>query len=119
MPSISSRSTTDMSDLDQLAISRILGSTVRPFSRPAFGGFSAVGTVGQMLANRPAEVRPLAPEKSRDSAIIRAFAATHDGYSVDRTLADPRMAREFVKRCRQLGIDAPPAAICRRLLRLR
>ena len=44
-----------MNDLDHLTISRILGSTVRPISRPAFGGFSAVGAVGQMLANRPIE----------------------------------------------------------------
>ncbi len=114
-----SRTTTDMNDLDQLTISRILGSTVRPISRPAFGGFSAVGTIGQMLANRPIEIAPLAPDKSRDSIIVKAFAEIHDGYSVDRTLADPQLATRFVKRCRQLGIDAPHAAVCRRLLRLR
>jgi hypothetical protein len=108
-----------MSELDQLTISRILGSTVRPISRPAFGGFSAVGTVGQMLANRPIEMAPLAPDESRDSIIVKAFAQIHDGYSVDRTLADPRFAARFVKRCQQLGIDAPHAAVCRRLLRLR
>ena len=34
-------------------------------------------------------------------------------------MADPGLAARFVKRCRQLGIDAPHAAICRRLLRLR
>ena len=101
-----SRTTTDMNELDQLTISRILGSTVRPISRPAFGGFSAVGTVGQMLANRPIEIAPLAPDKSRDSIIVKAFAEVHDGYSVDRTLADPQLAAQFVKRCQQLGIDA-------------
>lgn len=111
---------TDMSELDQLAISRILGgSTVRPISRPAFGGFSAAGTVGMMLANRPIETVPLAPDNSRDSIIVKAFAETHDGYSVDRTLADPRLAARLIKRCRELGIDAPHAAVCRRLLRLR
>jgi site-specific DNA-methyltransferase (adenine-specific) len=108
-----------MNELDQLTISRILGSTVRPISRPAFGGFSAVGMIGQMLANRPVETAPLRPDKSRDSIIIKAFAQIHDGYSVDRTLADPQLAARFVKRCRQLGIDAPHAAVCRRLLRLR
>jgi hypothetical protein len=108
-----------MSELDQLAISRILGSTVRPFSRPAFGGFSAVKTVGEMLANRPAHSRPLAPEATRDSAIVRAFGETHGGYSVDRTLADSQLTSRFIKRCRELGVDAPQAAICRRLLTLR
>jgi len=108
-----------MNELDQLMISRILGSTVRPLSRPAFGGFSVAGTVGQMLANRPIELPPLAPDQSRDANIVKAFAEIHDGYSVDRTLADPQLAARFVKRCQQLGIDATHAAICRRLLRLR
>src|SRR6202034_2321264 len=106
-----------MNDLDQLTISRILGSTIRPISRPVFGGFSAVGTVGQMLANRPIEMAPLAPDKSRDSVIIKVFAEIHNGYSVDRPLADPQLAASYVKRCQKLGIDAPHAAICRRLLR--
>jgi site-specific DNA-methyltransferase (adenine-specific) len=108
-----------MNELDQLAISRILGSTVRPISRPAFGGFSAVSTIGQMLANRPIKTVPLAPDKSRDSIIVKAFAEIHNGYSVDRSLADPQLAARYVSRCRQLGIDATHAAICRRLLRLR
>ena len=95
-----------MSELDQLTISRILGSTVRPISRPSFGGFSAVGTVGQMLANRPVEKAPLAPDESRDSIIVKVFAQLHDGYSVDRILADPQLAARFVKQCQQLGIDA-------------
>jgi hypothetical protein len=108
-----------MSELDQLAISRILGSTVRPFSAPAFGGFSAVKTIGEMLANRPSTPAKLAPNSSRDAAIIRAFRETHQGYSVDRTLADPELTDQFVRRCRELKIDAPRAAICRRLLRMR
>jgi hypothetical protein len=108
-----------MNDLDQLMISRILGSTVRPISRPAFGGFSAAGTIGTMLANRPIEMAPLAPDKSRDSIIVKVFAEIHNGYSVDRTLADPHMAARYVKRCQHLGVDAPHAAVCRRLLRLR
>jgi hypothetical protein len=78
-----------------------------------------VGTIGQMLANRPIEIAPLVPDKSRDSIIVKAFAEIHDGYSVDRALADPRLAARYVKRCHQLGIDAPHAAVCRRLLRLR
>lgn len=109
----------EMSDLDQLAISRILGSTFKPFSRPAFGGFSTVGTVEKMLANVPVQVSPLAPNTSRDSIIIRTFAEIHEGYSVDRTLADSQMANKFVQLCRERGINAPHVAICRRLLRLR
>src|SRR5262245_1977349 len=108
-----------MSDLDQLAISRILGSTVRPFSAPEFGGFSTVKTIGEMLANRPTPSRPLAPDNIRDSAIIAAFEKTHEGYSVDRTLADPELTRRFIELCRELGVESAKVAICRRLLRLR
>lgn len=114
-----SRTTIDMNELDQLAISRILGSTVRPISRPAFGGFSAVGTIGRMLANRPIKMAPLAPDKPRDAIIVKAFAEIHNGFSVDRTLADPGLAARFVKRCQQLGVEAPHALVCRRLLALR
>lgn len=78
-----------------------------------------MGTIGQMLANRPIETVPLAPDKSRDSIIVKAFAEVHNGYSIDRTLADPQLATRYVERCRQLGIDAPHAALCRRLLCLR
>jgi site-specific DNA-methyltransferase (adenine-specific) len=72
-----------------------------------------------MLANRPIKKAPLAPDKSRDSLVVEAFAQVHDGYSVDRTLADPELAARFVGRCHRLGVDAPHAIICRRLLRLR
>lgn len=108
-----------MSDVDHLAISRILGSTVRPFSRTGFGGFSAVRAVGEMLANRPKSAARLGPDASRDAKIIEAFKKIHRGYSVDRVLADPDLARQFDELAQALGVDAPPASINRRLLRIR
>jgi hypothetical protein len=108
-----------MNELDQLAISRILGSTVHPIARPNFSGFSVVKTVGVMLANRPRVTPPQAPDRSRDAAITKAFRETHQGFSVDRVLADPKHTSRFVKRCLELGANAPQVLICRRLLRLR
>jgi site-specific DNA-methyltransferase (adenine-specific) len=108
-----------MNELDQLAISRILGSTLHPIARPDFGGFSAVKTIGVMLANRPRDTTPLAPDRSRDAAITQAFRDTHQGFSVDRVLADPKLTIRLVRRCHELGADAPHVLICRRLLRLR
>lgn len=108
-----------MSDLDQLRISRLLGSTVRPISRPSFGGFEAVQTVGTMLANRPSKKTPLSADKSRDSLIVKAFAQVHEGYAVDRALADPVLADRFVKQCQQSGVAATHFEICRRILRMR
>lgn len=108
-----------MSGLDQLAISRILGSTLQPYAQKGFGGFSAVGAVGEMLANRPKPPTRLAPEPSRDARIIAAFKTTHRGYSVDRVLADPDLAGRFIDQTRRLGVDAPSTLINRRLLRIR
>src|SRR5437879_3496286 len=108
-----------MGDLDQFAISRILGSTFHPYSRTGFGGFSAVKAVGEMLAARPKPAARLGPDGLRDAKIIQAFQAIHKGYSVDRVLADPELAGRFIGRAQQLGVDAPPALINRRLLRIR
>jgi hypothetical protein len=108
-----------MSDLDQLAISRILGSTVHPYSHTGFGGFSAVKAVGEMLATRPKPSARLGPDASRDATIIDAFKKTHMGYSVDRVLADPDLARQFAELTQKLGVDASPALINRRLLCIR
>ncbi|WP_439630881.1 hypothetical protein [Gemmata sp.] len=108
-----------MNDLDQLAISRILGSTVRPFTRSSFGGFSKVKVVGEMLGARPPRPVKLLPDVARDALIVRAFEKAHRGFSVDRTLADPELSRQFVANCHRLGVKASHAAICRRLLRLR
>jgi len=114
-----SLSTVNMNDLDQLKISRILGSTFQSIARPDFGGFSGVKTVGVMLANRPRVMPPLAPDRLRDAAITQAFREMHQGFSVDRMLADPQHTIRFVRRCLKLGVNAPQVLICRRLLRLR
>jgi hypothetical protein len=108
-----------MGDIDHLAISRILGSTIHPFSRSHFGGFSTVRVVGEMLATRPKPPVRLTPDKSRDAAIIEAFKSIHGGYSVDHVLADPALAGRFVALAQELGVNAPPVLINRRLLRIR
>ena len=108
-----------MSELDQLAISRVLGSTLQPFSRSGFGGFSAVRVVGEMLAARPAPPAKLQPNVSRDRKLIAAFKKTHKGYSIDRAFADPVLSSRFAMVARNLGIKAPHAAMCRRLLGMR
>jgi hypothetical protein len=108
-----------MNELDQLEISRILGSNFQSIARPDFGGFSSAKNVGVMLANRPRVLPPLTPDRLRDTAITEAFRETHQGFSVDRTLADPQHTIRFVKRCLKLGVNAPQVLICRRLLRLR
>ena len=108
-----------MAQLDQLAISRVLGSTFQQFSRSRFGGLAAVRPVGQMLAARPKPPVRLAPDNERDAKLIEAFEKAHQGFSVDRTFADPILTSKFIAIARSLGVDAPQAAICRRVLRMR
>ena len=108
-----------MGDLDQFGISRILGSTIQPYSRTGFGGFSAVNAVGEMLAARPKPQARLEPDASRDAIIVKAFRETHKGFSVDRVLADPEIGRRFVQLVQKHGVDVVPSLINRRLLRIR
>lgn len=108
-----------MGDLDHFRISRILGSTVSPFTRRPFGGLDVSASTGTMLACRPKAIARLDRNDDRDARIVQAFSAVHLGYSVDRLLADPVLTRKFTDQCRKDGLTAPAAAINRRLLRIR
>lgn len=54
-----------------------------------------------------------------DLTITEAFRATHDGYSVDRLLADPVLNARFVEACRKEGLTGRPAQWNARLIALR
>jgi DNA modification methylase len=74
---------------------------------------------------------PLQPEKSaqrhrsrrsettEERALMAAFRETHDGYSVDRVVADPDLNTTFLKECRSRGIEATDADLNRTLFRIR
>ncbi len=108
-----------MSELNQLAISRILGSTVQSYSRSGFGAFSAIKNVGEMLARRPLPPTRLAPDATRDAKIVAAFEQVHEGYAIDRAFADPSLTKRFVDLSSELGVDGTHETICRRLLNIR
>ena len=40
----------------------------------------------------------------RLSKIIQAFGEIRDGYSVDRVIADPKINKKYLRRCRELGV---------------
>lgn len=52
-------------------------------------------------------------------AIVQAYSACFDGYSVDRVIVDPDLNRRFIDGCRQHGSDEPVADLNRQLLNLR
>jgi hypothetical protein len=41
----------------------------------------------------------------RLASLIQAFGEVRDGCSLDRVIADPELDREFLKRCRELGLS--------------
>jgi site-specific DNA-methyltransferase (adenine-specific) len=52
-------------------------------------------------------------------AIVEAFYAAHDGYSIDWLLANPQLQAEFHEACRDVGLIGGPADWNHELLRLR
>ena len=77
---------------------------------------------------------PLAPPATRNAsrtitkrdvrdvvrdAIVEAFYAAHDGYSIDWLLAKPQLQAAFHEACREAGLIGGPADWNRELLRLR
>ena len=52
-------------------------------------------------------------------AIVEAFFATHDGYSIDWMLANPILQKVYHDACRDAGLMGGPADWNRELLRLR
>ena len=39
------------------------------------------------------------------ASLIQAFGEVRDGFSADRVIADPRLDRRFLQRCRELGLS--------------
>jgi predicted HicB family RNase H-like nuclease len=42
--------------------------------------------------------------EGRRAAILRAFGEVREGFSADRVIADPKLDRKFLRRCRELGL---------------
>jgi hypothetical protein len=42
--------------------------------------------------------------ESRTAAILRAFGEVREGFSADRVIADPKLDKRFLRRCRELGL---------------
>lgn len=108
--------------LNQWAISRILGSEMRPAGgRSRFGRFSLLPLLAEGLSPLAVQDEPRSGDVNRGSlpTLVQAFIDTRRGLAVDRFLADPSLTGDFHKRAYQLGIDASPAAMNRRLMSIR
>jgi hypothetical protein len=111
-----------MSGINHEAISKILGSEIRPVKGARFGGFGILATTaGTMKALREAE-RELAVRRfsiEQDRLVARAFEDVRKGASIDALLWDSSLAQRFAERCRSLGLAVPVVALVHRLLHIR
>lgn len=114
-----------MAKLNQFAISRALGSTMSAGETPRFGRLGLLPLVAR--ASRPTVPALTAGslDNKYDAEIKNAFTDVLEkklgrGRVIgrDRLLADPELVHEFIRMAKKLGVDAPPALINRRLMRL-
>ncbi len=106
--------------LNPYALARYLGGVFQDGgTQPVFGDLGKLQVAASALANRPAIVPDVEFSDSDDEVLRKCFEHMRDGLAVDRFLADPVLARRFTGACREVGLTKAPAAINRRLLRLR
>ncbi|MBI1899974.1 MAG: hypothetical protein HYS13_02515 [Planctomycetia bacterium] len=108
--------------LNQYALSRALGSKMRPVKAARFGNFALLETTAEAL--RATEVyAPATPTAdfsyAEDRVVVKAFEDVRRGAAPDAILWNTTLARAFYQRCRELGLDAPDAFLGRRLLNVR
>lgn len=112
-----------MAELNQFAISRALGSKMSAGETPRFGRLGLLPLVGKIRSTAVPAVTSGHLNDRYDNEISQARDAVANSAdripSPDRILADPKLAKRFIGKAKELGIDAPAALIKRRLLRLR
>src|SRR5712691_11460623 len=107
-----------MSGLNYDAISKILGSEMRPVQGTRFGGFGVLATAaGTMKALREVESEAAARRFTvdQDRLVAGAFEDVRKGASADALLWDTDLARRFVERCRASRLTVPAVALVHRL----
>lgn len=115
-----------MGDLNQYAISKALGSTMKATKRGRFGNFGLLETVGEALRLRqaiavddPASTQVMKFSYPQDKLIVRAFEDVRQGAATDALLWNRDLAEAFYKKCNKLGLNAPDAFLGRRLITVR
>jgi site-specific DNA-methyltransferase (adenine-specific) len=81
---------------------------------PATGSAAAISPSSNGVLSSKREVRSVICD-----AIVEAFYAAHEGYSIDWLLANPLLQSAYHKNCREAGLIGSPADWNRELLRLR
>jgi hypothetical protein len=111
-----------MAELNQYALSKTLGSKMRPIRAPRFGNFGLLESTAEVLMARELGDRHESGTEfsyAHDRLVAQAFEQVREGAPPDTILWNRPLARVFAHRCRELGLDAPDAVLNRRLLNIR
>jgi hypothetical protein len=111
-----------MSNLNHYAISKILGSTMKPVKGIRFGHFGILATTAETLKALQEGERELASgtfSLDADRLVSQAFEDVRNGASTDALLWDTDLAGRFLERCRELNLGLSAAALVHRLMHIR
>src|SRR6267142_5692645 len=111
-----------MEQLNQLSISRILGSKIKHIGPVGFGHLRLRQTAEEIqnaLKCDGASEAPVSFSYKEDAQVVEAFEAVRNGAPTDELLWNKSLARKFVKECRKLRLEAPDAYLIRRLINVR
>jgi hypothetical protein len=111
-----------MKDLNQFAISKILGSKIKQIAPVGFGNFASIATVEEVKRGLRGDCRDLTAPAfgyDQDAVVVRAFEDVRNGAPTDELLWNKHLARSLASRCRAIGLDAPQSYLIRRLITVR
>ena len=112
----------DVDKLNQLAISKILGSTIKPMGSVGFGGFSLLATTEELQgALKGEEADNLVTEfgYAEDAKVVEAFESVREGAPTDELLWNSSLVKAFSAECKRRHLQAPQAYLIRRLINVR
>jgi site-specific DNA-methyltransferase (adenine-specific) len=77
-------------------------------SAPTTPTSPGAGTRKKKVAVSTSKATSLDQEDVRSKYLIKAYESVHDGYSLDRVLADPELSRALTSKCLEIGIPGSP-----------
>ena len=111
-----------MEELNQYAISKILGSQMTPVKRAGFGNFHLLETVGESLrayqSSTPVK-EAICFSYEQDALVVKAFEEVRDGAAPDAILWNRQLSQAFIRQCRDLNLPGTNAYLNRRLINIR
>src|SRR5260370_33294252 len=108
-----------MEELNQFAISKILGSKIKEIGPVGFGSFNLRPTseeIQKALANDSDTREPVTFSYEQDAVLVRAFEDVRSGAPTGELLWIGHLANGFAHGCHRPGRKAPEASLGRRLM---